>query len=319
MGTNIHGFKQDILLTNYTRLLGPSLDSFIADSVFPAVEVPTKSGKFLNVDEAFVGASPGHGMIIADGQLHPLNIPVKISQVTGWDVDLNGLGTRLSKHIEGYSAGNGLDLRKAHAALLTRHTAVIRERLAAAIAFSTTVFTGKTAALSGTDQWSNAASDPLSQAEDARDNVSQQSGEEPDTLIVGYDVDKQLRQHPLIRERAKHSNNQVGPIRDSIIAEALGVSRYVVGKAIADTTVEGQTVSKARIWGKFALFCKLRSSPAPMTPQSCLQRWKFAGSTDGAVSIERLSELVEQMNQMWNDQYAAPTTELGYLYSTVVA
>jgi len=73
------------------------------------------------------------------------------------------------------------------------------------------------------------------------------------------------------------------------------------------------------IWGKSVLWARLRPSPAPMTPQSCLQRWRFQGSTDGAVRRWEPTPYVEQIDMLWNDQFAAPTTELGYLYTTVVS
>ena len=316
---NVLGFKQDIMLQRYTRLLGPSLGSFIANDVFPAVDVPTKSGKFYNVDGGFASASPGHDIVMADGQSSPLLVSTSISKVAGWEVDLNGLGCQISKSSAEYAQGNGLGLRQAKAALLARETAIIRERQAAAIAFSTTVFTSATTALSGSDQWDNAASDPVSIGQDARDAIVKASGETPDTVIIGYDVYKALRQHPAIIEFVSRTSNSVGIVSNNDIARALDVENVYVGKAVANTAVEGLAATNAYIWGKFALWCRLRPSPAPMTPQSCLQRWRFQGSTDGAVRRWEPTPYVEQVDMLWNDQFAAPTTELGYLYSTVVS
>jgi hypothetical protein len=57
-----------------------------------------------------------------------------------------------------------------------------------------------------------------------------------------------------------------------------------------------------------------------MTPQSCLQRFRLAGSTDGMVRDYDLpGEYVKQIDMLWVDQFIAPTTELGYLYTTVVS
>ena len=316
---NVLGFKQDIMLQRYTRLLGPSLGSFIADDVFPAVDVPTKSGKFYSVDGGFSSASPGHDMVMADGQSSPLLLSTSISKATGWEVDLNGLGCQISKSSAEYAQGNGLNLRQAKAALLARETAINRERLAAAIAFSTTVFTSATPALSGPDQWDNAASAPVSIAQDARDSIVQASGETPDTVIIGYAVYKALRQHPAIVEFSSRTQSSVGIVTNDDIARALDVENVYVGKAVANSAEENLTATNAYIWGKFALFCRLRPSPAPMTPQSCLQRWRFQGSTDGAVRRWEPTPYVEQVDMLWNDQFAAPTTELGYLYSTVVS
>lgn len=319
MVTNVHGFVQDVMLTKYARLLGPSLDSFIADDIFPSVDVATKTGKFYNVGGGFASQSPGHDMVMADGQDAPLQISTSISKVTGWEVDQNGLGVKMNKASAEYAKGNGLDLRQANVAVLARECAINRERAAAALAFSTATFSGKTAALSGADQWSNAASDPIANAQTARDTIIQNSGEAPNTCIIGYEVYSQLRQHPLILEYLSRTQSRAGILRNEDLAAALDVEQVYVGKAVGNTAVEGQTESNAFIWGKFALFCKLRPSPAAMSPQSCLQRFRLQGSTDGSVRRWEPTPYVEQIDMLWNDQHAAPTTELGYLYSTVVA
>ena len=186
---NTQSLVQDLMLTRYARLLGPSLGSFIADDVFPAVQVPSKTGRFYDVEGAFASASPGHDMGMADGQSSPLQISTSISKVTGWDVNANGLGVQITKTSEAYAAGNGLNLRQANVAILARECAINRERQAAALAFDgVTTFAGRTTALAGADRWDNAASDPISIGQDARDTIIQASGEAPIMAIMGYIV-----------------------------------------------------------------------------------------------------------------------------------
>ena len=187
------------------------------------------------------------------------------------------------------------------------------------MAFSTVVYSGKTAALAVSDRWDNAASDPISAAMTAKQTVITNSGEEPNVCIMGYEVYTALRQHPLILEYVSRTSNSVGIVSNEDIARALDVDTIWVGKAVANTAEEGLTASNAFIWGKFCLFARLRKSPAPMSPQSCLQRWRFQGSSDGAIRRWNPTPYVEQIDMLWNDQFAAPTTELGYLYSTVVS
>jgi len=316
---NIQGLVNDRMLTNYTRLLGPSLGSFIADSIFPSVDVSTKTGKFYDIAGGFASAAPGHDLIIADGQDAPLQISTSISKVTGWDVDVNGLGVKMNKSSAEYAQGNGLDLRKANAAVLARECLIQRERAAAALAFNTTTFSGYTAALSGSDQWDNAASDPISKAQDARDTIITNSGEAPNTCIMGFEVYKALRQSSLILEYTSRTANTAGVLTNEDLARALDVETIYVGKSVANSAVSGLTESNAFIWGKFCLFAHIKSSPAAMTPQSCLQRFRMAGSTDGAVRRWEPTPYVEQIDMLWNDQFAAPTVKLGYLYSTVVS
>lgn len=317
--TNIQGLVNDRMLERYTRLLGPSLGSFIADSILPSVDCSTKTGSFYDIDGGFASASPGHDLIIADGQDAPLQISTSVSKVTGWDLDVNGLGVKMNKSSAEYAKGNGLDLRKANAAVLARQCMIHRERVAASLVFNTTTFASYTAALSGSDQWSNAASDPIAKAQDARDTIIQNSGVAPNTAIMGYEVYKNLRSHPLILEWSSRTANTVGILTNEDLARALDVETIYVGKAVANSAYEGQTESNAFIWGKFCLFAHIQESPAAMTPQSCLQRFRMAGSTDGAIRRWEPTPYVEQIDMLWNDQFAVPGAKLGYLYSTVVA
>ena len=316
---NIQGLVNDRMLQRYTRLLGPSLGSFLADSLFPVVDVPSKTGKFYDVDGGFASASPGHDLIIADGQDAPLQISTSVSKVTGWDVDVNGLGVKMNKSSAAYAQGNGLDLRKANAAVLARQCMIHRERIAASLVFNTTTFAGYTAALSGSDQWDNAASDPISKAQDARDTIIQNSGVAPNVAIMGYEVYKALRQSSLILEYTSRTANTAGVLTNEDLARALDVETIWVGKAVANSAYEGQTESNAFIWGKFCLFAHIQQSPAAMTPQSCLQRFRMAGSTDGAIRRWEPTPYVEQIDMLWNDQHAVPGAKLGYLYSTAVS
>ena len=316
---NIQGLVNDRMLTNYTRLLGPSLGSFMADGIAPSVDVSTKTGNFYSVGGGFASASPGHDLIIADGQDAPLQISTSVSKVTGWDVNVNGLGVKMNKSSAEYAQGNGLDLRKANAAVLARQCMIHRERTAAALIFNTTTFSGYTAALSGSDQWDNAASDPISKAQDARDAIITNSGETPNVAIMGYEVYKSLRQHPLILEYTSRTANTAGVLTNDDLARALDVDTIWVGKAVANSAYEGQTETNAFIWQKMVLFAHIKSSPAAMTPQSCLQRFRMTGSTDGAVRRWEPTPYVEQIDMLWNDQYAVPTPALGYLYSTAVS
>ncbi|MAH45568.1 hypothetical protein CMI37_07050 [Candidatus Pacearchaeota archaeon] len=316
---NIQGLVNDRMLTNYTRLLGPSLGSFMADGICPSVDVSTKTGNFYSVGGGFASASPGHDLIIADGQDSPLQISTSVSKVTGWDVNVNGLGVKMNKSSAEYAQGNGLDLRKANAAVLARQCMIHRERTAAALIFNATTFSGYTAALSGSDQWDNAASDPISKAQDARDAIITNSGETPNVAILGYEVYSALRQHPLLAEFSSRTKHTTGILTNEDLAQALDVDTIWVGKAVANSAYEGQTESNAFIWGKFVLFAHIKSSPAAMTPQSCLQRFRMAGSTDGAIRRWEPTPYVEQLDALWNDQFAVPTPALGYLYQTAVS
>jgi len=310
----------DAILTQYARLLGPSLGMFIAEDVFPAVAVPSQRGNNLDVQGGFAAASPGNRVIRADGQERPDTINIKISEQTGWYVEQNGVGAILDGQTADYYRKLGLNAEEAVVGVLARYNRILRERTAEAIAFSTTVFTGHTSTLSGSDQWSDSASNPVSDAQDAKEHIRQNCGEEPTAAVMGAAVHKKLRQHPMVVEYASRTRQSVGLINDAMVAEALDVERIYVGKAVANSAVPNLTASNADIWGKHCLFAVLRQSPSPMSPQSCLQRWRLEGSLDGSINRYPLpGNYVEQIDQLWTDQFAAPTTACGYLYENAVA
>ena len=58
---NVHGFVQDTMLTKWARLLGPTLESFVADRIFPATDVTSKTGRFYDVVGGLLLRAPGTG------------------------------------------------------------------------------------------------------------------------------------------------------------------------------------------------------------------------------------------------------------------
>ena len=320
--TNVQGVQSNPNLSSYARLLGPSLGSFIADQVFPTVEVPTLTGKFIDIDNGFASASPGHDIVMADGQERPLTIPLAFTRTTGWDVNQRGLGIRLDQRTKAALGGEGIDMDQAATAILARHFLILKERLAAAVAFSATAFSGHTAALAGGDRWDTSTGDPIDDMMGAEEDMLSSSGAMLNTLIVGYQVHRKLRSSAQLINRLVWSGKAPGALSVQQVKDALGVENYFVGTASSNTAVDGQAASKSFIWGKSALFCHIDAAPIPHSPQSALARFKLRGSEDGAVKKYMLpGNYVEQMDMLADDQYASPggTSGLGYLYTTVVS
>ena len=310
----------DSNLTRYAKLLGPALKGFIADKVFPSVDVPGRRGNYLEVSGGFGAASPGNRAIRVNGQERPDTIDFSIAENTGWLVESNGVGVKIDENTREQYQAQGMDVRLAAIEIVTRFNAILRDRLAAAVAFSATVFSGYTVTLSGADQWSDSASDPLANADTALNSIADNGGVEPNTLILGRASHQKLRKHQRIVEYASRTLNSVGLLSDQQIGAAMGVEQVIVGRNSANSAQPGLTEVRAAMWGKDALFCYLEASPSPLSPQSCLQRWRMEGSEDGRINAYELpGGYVEQIDQQWTDQFAAPTPALGYLFKDVVA
>ncbi|MBT3193745.1 MAG: hypothetical protein HN341_14455 [Verrucomicrobia bacterium] len=136
-----------------------------------------------------------------------------------------------------------------------------RERRTATDLFAT----GKwaTDVTGGTDftKWSDFAdSDPANDIATGQDAIQQNTGQLPNTLVIGWEVWQQLRQHPDGLDRYKHT--QTGILTPEMVAQWLDIDRLIIGRAIYNSAREGQTASMSYIWGKDALLSFVTSAPS---------------------------------------------------------
>ena len=187
--------------------------------------------------------------------------------------------------------------------------------------FTTGVWAGGET-LTGTDQWNDASSDPIDVVETGKAAILTGTGLMPNTLTVGYDVHRQLRNHPDIIDRIKYTSGS--PIGNSVIAGFFGIERYLVSMGIKNTAVEGATTVMANIAGKHALLTHSASTPSTLTP-SAGYCFKWRGVSDGLnkdVGITRLrmpqlrSDRIEAQ-MAWDNKVVA--TDLGYFIENAVA
>lgn len=114
-------------------------------------------------------------------------------------------------------------------------------------------------------QWvggSSSAGSPFIDIE-AGINVMQLNGlRSPNTIVMGYQVWSQLKNHADLLDRVKYS--QLGTLTaelfTSLFADS-GISKTVIAKAAYDTTAEGVTASNAYIVGKHLWL--IHSNPSP--------------------------------------------------------
>lgn len=122
---------------------------------------------------------------------------------------------------------------------------------------SSTITNGTT--LSGTGQWSHEDSNPKSAIQAAQNGKPVKMN----CLLVGKQVDDQLKLHPLVLEAVKYTQGGVD-VTNQTIARYLGVDDYIVGESFIDSAAEGQTASLGFIWGKKALL--FHRAPGPSSP-----------------------------------------------------
>ena len=114
----------------------------------------------------------------------------------------------------------------------------------------------KLTSLSGTTLWSDlAASDPIANIEAGKDAIRQTIGKRPNTMVMGAQVAKSLRQHGKIIDRTKYTGRDVPTLE--LLQALFGIERVVIGEAIY-TDSAGNFVD---VWGKNVVLAYTDVSP----------------------------------------------------------
>lgn len=138
---------------------------------------------------------------------------------------------------------------------------------ALATSLADTALLTNNATLSGTDQWSDYTnSDPLDDFRTARNSIKSKTGKTANVCVLGWQTWLQLQNHPDIVDRIKY----VGVVNiDSTmkaLADLLEVKQVLIGDAIKNTAVDGQTDVITFVWGKHAWMLHVAPRPGLMMP-----------------------------------------------------
>ena len=110
--------------------------------------------------------------------------------------------------------------------------------------------------LSGTGQWSDPASDPIADVNEAKEAIRQQTGEKPNVLTLGPKVLTALRNHPKLLDRLSTSSDRL-PASIQQLQALFELDQVVEGAAVYHDGTQFQDV-----WGKDAILAY--TAPASM-------------------------------------------------------
>lgn len=182
-------------------------------------------------------------------------------------------------------------------------------------------------------RWNDASSTPVEDIEGSKVTMLSTTGFLPNTLVLGYEVFRYLKQHPAIYNRLKYTSSE--NITVEILARMFEVDRVVVATSIvntgnrnaADGAVNGTGGGNntfSFVHGKHALLMYVAPTPSLMTPTAGY-RFAWRGVSDGlgqTVGISRFrmpelrSERIESQ-QAWTNKIIAK--DLGIFFNTAVA
>ena len=169
--------------------------------------------------------------------------------------------------------------------------------------------------------------DPFTDIATGQTTILQNTGFEPNTLVLSYAAYQALRKHPLVIDRIKYTTRaDAAKITPDLLAGAFDVDRVLVSKAVYNTSPEG-TASAAYsfINGKDALLCYVTPEPAIMVPTA---GYTFGWS--GLTGLNTLGVRVAQIPLPWKGletvrtegemafDMKAVSTDLGYHFSSIV-
>lgn len=140
----------------------------------------------------------------------------------------------------------------------------------------------------GTDftAWSNASSTPVEDVEHEKSRVEAATGYLPNKLVVNRDVWTDLKNHPDIVDRIKHTSSNA--VTTDLVARLMGLDEVLVAAAVRNTAGEGVAASGSYIASDDALLVYAAPSPGLMSPSGGYTfTWSgLIGSNNGQV-VER--------------------------------
>lgn len=301
--------------------------NFIASQVFPVVEVDRQSAQYNVWDR---------NAFYRDEM--QLRAPSSESAGSGFSLSqdnylcaVNALHKDLSNQERANWTSRTTSPDRAIARYLTQQALQRRERQWVTRYFATSIwgqdYTGVASAPSTNQflQWNDTNADPAKDIKTAKTNRLQNTGFEPNTLVVGYEVHQQLSEHPDIISRISGGSNPTNPaiVTTAALAAIFEVDRYLVARAVKATNVEGATAAYGFIHGKAALLCYVDPNPGPEVPTAGVTfAWTggdMMGMTMAVAAIEAplIKSVRYEIEMAWDDKVTA--NELGAYFTTAVA
>jgi hypothetical protein len=314
----------DAILTNISVAYMQRAENMIADKVFPVVPVDKKSNKYFTYDKAdwfrdeAQRRAPGTE---SAGGGYNLSTDTYSADVWAFhkDVDDQTLA----------NADTPLNPLREAAEFVTSRLMLRREVQFISDFMTTGVWgtdvTGVSASPSSTQfyQWNDYTnSDPIENIEEGKETILSTTGYEANTLVLGYQTFRQLKNHPDIVDRYKYTTSSV--ITEEMMARLFGVDRILVAKSVRNTSDEGLTAAYSFNFGKAACLLHVAPNPGLMTPSAgYIFAWTGVSGGLGATigtsqfRMESLKAARIEAEVAFDNKVVA--SDLGYFFATAVA
>jgi len=253
-------------LTNISIAYIQRAQDFIADKVFPIVPVLKQSDRYFRYTKDYwfrTGAakrapsseSAGSGFAVD-------NTPNYFADVWAFHQDVDDQ-TRAN-------ADQPIDLDRDATMFVTQNLLLRREIQFVNAYVARNVWTGGPGGVdynvgaTASNQWDNAASNPMQQVDYLKQFVKSQTGYMPNTLVLSPDVFFALRNNASVLDRIKYT--QRGVVSEDILASLFGVEKLLVASAVQNTAQEGATGAFGFLTQNLALLVYANPAPSILQP-----------------------------------------------------
>jgi len=299
----------DGLLTNL--LIGYKNKKYIYDQIFPIINTggveSDKYGIFTQADQFRNEAE-----VIAAGGPYPVG-GYRVSSDT-YSTEEIGMSTDLPDRTLANATGPfKKTLRMAKARWAADKVEMKREIDLAAGIFITGVWGTTDTSATAWDDSSNSV--PLEDINTAQYTITAATAEEPNVLVLGAMTWKDLKVNPSVLDLL--GANERGKVTTDILASHLELDKILVGRAIYNTTKEGQDASYSNCWGPHALLLHVnQATPDPFTASA---GYIFQSSAMQILTWRVPGRMTEFFAARVIQDYKITATNLGYMFLDIVS
>ncbi len=256
-------------LSNVSNAIIQDANEYVCDKVFPVVSVAKESDLYFQFDRSYwfrTGAQ--------------VRAPGTESAGGGFRVraDQSYYCKKMAYHMDVsdeivVNADSEINVMQAATDFVTRNVLLRREKDFFARYFAPGVWGGfgltnsngvyTTADFTPSIPWSADNSNPMADIAALKTGIKRTTAQDANTLVVGYDVNERLKQHPLVIRRLQTTSLAVAT--EDLIAQLFGVDKYLVASAVENVVQEGQTPAYNFMMGGKILLVHAAKSPALMT------------------------------------------------------
>lgn len=316
-------------LTNISIAYMQNASNFVADTVFPNIPVTKQSDRYYTYDRGMFNRDE---MVVRASGAEAKTIDYTVDNTPTYYAPVYALAHDIPDTVR-QNADSVINSDRDATELLTRKAMIKRESLWVTKYFQTTIWGTDLDGVSGSpsagefQQWNEASSTPIQDIRAGKVAVLEDTGFEPNTLVLDQHTFDALIDHPDIVDRIKYgqtASRGLAQVSTEDLSNLLKVERVLISKAIQNTAAEGAANAHSFIAGKNALLVYSTPTPGILVPSGGYTfSWTgMFGNAPGGQRIKRFRlEKIESDRieiQMAFDQKLV-SADLGFFFAAAVA